>query len=701
MKNRYFGLLAALMLLVGSSASAQYWYVPYLDAGQNPGGLNAESDAGYGSNPEWTLLLGPTVSTPAWSDVQTLPFPFEFAGAPVSEFKVSSNGVLTFSTTASNVPPEANEALPSANIPDSSILVWGLKADGSNDHIMMKTFGTAPNRQLWVTLGSMSVPNTSTDYYVYWSMVLEEGTNNIYFVDQRAYSVPVKLTVGVQVDQNTSTSLKESPNVSFVATSQASDDNAYYTFYPGSRPAANLELTSFDTYHYQLLSNGAVEFEGTIRNLGGATVNSFDLNYSVNGGATITETIDNLYIPTLSSQSFTIQSNPWIPSSTGEYNVELWITAVNDKTDTIVADNSSDKVFGIFDNSTDRLPLYEVFTSSTCNPCRPGNIQLHSVLDNYSNGQDFALIKYQVHFPGTGDPYFTMEGYERFNYYEASSAPTLVVNGGMETAPNSWYGNPSIFETSDYLRGQSLTSFATMDLAAVLEANQTVSIDVDVNPLVNWSASDFALFVAIVEKKTEKNIKSNGEREFHYVMKKMLPDGEGLALSDFQANEAISEEFEYTFKGDYRLPKAALDPNSGNYIGIDHSIEHSVEEFTDLAVVAWVQDMNNGEVWQSVVADVTTGTGIDEHQAVAKMVVVPNPVENQATLQLDLVKNEKASIQIISVDGKVMQQVAQDASLVAGSHSFRLNTQELAPGMYFVRVQTKSGASQTKFVVAQ
>jgi hypothetical protein len=48
----------------------------------------------------------------------------------------------------------------------------------------------------------------------------------------------------------------------------------------------------------------------------------------------------------------------------------------------------------------------------------------------------------------------------------------------------------------------------------------------------------------------------------------------------------------FTFKGNYRLPISANDP-------IDHSKEHSVENFDNLQVLVWTQELSTKEVLNS------------------------------------------------------------------------------------------------------
>ena len=172
-------LLLAAILCTGLATQAQYYYLPFTsNPGQNPGNLNTDGEypVGGGLPAGWTTIRTSS-ATPAWSNLQTLPFAFNFNGAPVTDYKVSTTGILTFDVaSALAAPASASQALPSALIPDNSVCVWGLQGTGANDNVVTKTFGTAPNRQHWIFFSSYSIPG-NTAGWTYWSIVLEETTN--------------------------------------------------------------------------------------------------------------------------------------------------------------------------------------------------------------------------------------------------------------------------------------------------------------------------------------------------------------------------------------------------------------------------------------------------------------------------------------------------------------------------------------------
>ena len=76
---------------------SQYYYIPASTPG-NPGGLNTDNEypSGSGLPADWSVILGPSNSSPTWSTVESIGFPFNFNGNSVTQYKVSSTGVLTF-----------------------------------------------------------------------------------------------------------------------------------------------------------------------------------------------------------------------------------------------------------------------------------------------------------------------------------------------------------------------------------------------------------------------------------------------------------------------------------------------------------------------------------------------------------------------------------------------------------------------------
>ena len=220
--------LAIAVLILSITCFSQYTYSLIQTPG-NPGGLNNDNEYPFGSglDPSWTVILGPNQSTPSWSSTETIPFNFNFNGLPVTQYKVSSTGVLTFETSTILVPGSGNASLPDPAIPNNSIMVWGIEGTGTNDNICTKTFGSPGSQQHWIFFTSYTAGSWS-----YWSIVLEESSNKFYIVDQRhgASAAPL-VTAGLQINSSSALMIAGSPQLGNLAGSDPTPaDNRYYEF---------------------------------------------------------------------------------------------------------------------------------------------------------------------------------------------------------------------------------------------------------------------------------------------------------------------------------------------------------------------------------------------------------------------------------------------------------------------------------------
>jgi hypothetical protein len=652
------------------AVQAQYYYVPSLTPG-NPGGLNTDGEfpVGGGLDASWTSILGPSVATPTWSAAQTISFPFSFNGVPVSSYFASSTGVVTFSASPGTAPGSTPVALPSASIPDNSICALGIAATGTNDNVVIKEFGSAGSRQHWVFFTSMTNPGDATCWH-YYAIVFEEGTDNIYIVDARN-ACDIDMSLGIQLDAATAYSVAGSPAVAPLAElSGFDDDNFYYTFVQGTQPAYDMAGISFDGEEFNLLADAPFDITGELINLGSTTITSLDINYSVDGASPVTANLTGLNIAPYDRYSF---SHPTLfnPGAEGVFNIEVWASNLNGNADEVMGNDRVDGPFGVYADFTDRLPLYETFTSSTCPPCTPANVVLEDLFNAPGNADKYTSIKYQQDFPGSGDPYFTEEAGNLRAQYAINSIPRLMIDGGW----NQNAGNVTQSLMDDFASEPSF-----IELSATYELlGQAIGVEVEINPLIDISNPNLVLKIAVFEYETFNNEKTNGETEFFHVMKKMLPDETGSPVGPFTAGTMVTAAEQHEFQGDYRLPANAS-------FEINHATEHSVEEFEDLGAIVWIQDEVTLEVLQSTEATLKVSS-IGDPQQVATAKLYPNPVQEQAILAFQLTQPvADLHMSIFSTNG---QQVAFEAlgAFPQGRSTVDVQTAGLAPGTYMVQLE--------------
>ncbi|MCK5856475.1 MAG: choice-of-anchor J domain-containing protein [Bacteroidales bacterium] len=402
---------------------------------------------------------------------------------------------------------------------------------------------------------------------------------------------------------------------------------------------------------------------GSVVNKGLTTITDYKLNYSVNGSATVSTVITpTAGFGTYGADDFAAS---WTPTAVGNYTIKVWVTDLNGTNVNPSATDTLSAQCEIVAQSVQRLPLYETFTSSTCGPCVAGNTNMDALFA--ANPNQWVCVKYQMSWPGSGDPYYTAEGGDRRTFYGVNSVPRQEIDGGYD-------GNSSAVTQGMFTSAYNTISMLDISAALNIYGMQT-SLTVDMNPSDDISGN-LKLFVAIAEGKTTGNVGSNGETEFHWVMKKMMPDANGTTLANFTNGTAVSKSLAYTFNGSYRLPADATNP-------IDNATEHSVEEFSDLIAVVWVQDVTTKEVLQSAFSSVTAGMS-DAERANLITAVYPNPAQDQVNINLNMEQSENVEVSIFNTVGQVV--LSENHGSMNGVNTLNIKLDNLSTGIYFVKI---------------
>ncbi|MCL2072976.1 MAG: T9SS type A sorting domain-containing protein [Marinilabiliaceae bacterium] len=340
----------------------------------------------------------------------------------------------------------------------------------------------------------------------------------------------------------------------------------------------DIELSSVNMPEYISGSTDEVFVSGTVKNVGTEPITSFIVNYQIDNGSVFEHAVSGVNIAPDNEIQF-VHAKTIVPSDIGEHQIKIWVSLPGNN---FVENTRNSATFPLLiyrdETAVLRTNLIEVFTSSSCPPCKPSNEALKALLDVYKGR--YSLIKNQMSWPGTGDPYYTLEGNVRRTFYAVNAVPDIYLNGSKSSISaqtlNNALQNPAFMEIE-------------IDYTVV---GQTVDATVTVTPTIDMSNSNLRLYVAIVERETYNNVTVNGETIFYQVMKKYMPDASGIVVGELNANQPQIFNQQWTFQGNYRKPNNAGDP-------INHAIEHSVEDFDNLTIVAWVQNISTREVLQS------------------------------------------------------------------------------------------------------
>jgi hypothetical protein len=301
------------------------------------------------------------------------------------------------------------------------------------------------------------------------------------------------------------------------------------------------------------------EVGGVFQNVGSSPVTDFSVSYQAYNGMIYDTAFTGLNLGLFESFPFSFD-RMWLQPF-GTYDINMWLNSVNGVTDEFPANDTAVKSITYIANILPRRVTMEEFTSSTCSPCASFNSSFVPWCEAHP---DITLVKYQMNWPGAGDPYYTAEGGVRRGYYGVSYVPDLYVNGSQTNT------NISAVQTA-YNQGLALTSY--IDIASSFTITGT-TIHVTTNILPWDNVGNVKVLNIVMEKITTQNTGGNGETSFHHVMMDMMPDGSG-------ANVNLQ----------YGIPVQL------NY-NVDLS-QTNVEEYDDLLVAVLVQNGSTKEMLQS------------------------------------------------------------------------------------------------------
>jgi hypothetical protein len=314
---------------------------------------------------------------------------------------------------------------------------------------------------------------------------------------------------------------------------------------------------------------GEQDITGKVINEGLTQINSFDVIWTLDGGDMNTTSYSGLSLNT--NQVYNFTSDQTLIADPGSHQFKIWVANVNGGDDLNPENDTINRTVGVATQTVQRRPLFEEFTSSTCAPCASFN---NGVFNPFveQNGDDIALIKYQMSWPGSGDPYYTPEGGVRRTYYGVSAVPQLFVEG-VNTGTNSGAVNNA------FNNGMANPSFMTIEAIHAIEGDE-ISVEAQLLPYVDLF--DVTVHMVVIEEVTTGNVASNGETEFHHVMMKMLPDANGTTM-DLPAGETTVLSYSHDMSSTF------------------------VEEMDDLMVVVFVQDNSNKSIFQSAYSEESAG----------------------------------------------------------------------------------------------
>lgn len=190
---------------------------------------------------------------------------------------------------------------------------------------------------------------------------------------------------------------------------------------------------------------------------------------------------------------------------------------------------------------TQRTILYEEFTGENCSPCAQTNPGLTTLIHspgNYPN--KICLVRYQCNIPsapGAGSLYQDnpTEVGTRMTYYSVPFAPYARFDGIELPDPSGSNNGHAALLTQTYINDSSTNNapFA-LDIAYAFNGTQdSITVTATVTAAENFSSGSCVLHLAMEEAYIHFATApgTNGETDFYDIMRKMVPNASGTALT--------------------------------------------------------------------------------------------------------------------------------------------------------------------------
>lgn len=641
-----------------------------------------------------TSVLGIS-SVDVLSSSRTLPFAWNFFGQPVTTYKVSDNGYITFDGAATTS-FATNTAIPDAGGPNNAIYAfWDdmnvVSGSGTADNVVTFNYGTAPNRVHVIQWYSVT-PASGTGFVYAAIRIYECGDFDVVL----NYGNTSGMTATIGCENATGTvgaQTATSPNAPYPNPgADASDDIVYTFFYQGINYDAAVTSLNFSGGSVSLGNNTVA---GTLRNNGSTAITSMRLNYTVNGGTPVSTNLTGINIaPNGGTYNFSHPTQWNVPSGGVSYDLCVYADQLNGSNadQRTCNDSYCDALFSRNGTSTTKTVVIEEFSGAWCGWCPDGTV----VLDQIVNSNPNKVFPVTVH---DGDAMEFSDGIR--TGFNVTAYPNGQVDrylfSGQTKVPHSrgaWTNNTT----------NRLNAFTPVDVSVASNYNSTTrAVEATVTAsFVDYEAGDLRIVLEVVEDSvvgtgTGYNqvnyLNSQAGHPYqgagdpiigfvHHQVLRMLPGGAmgqaGVIPATVSPGSSYSHTFNFTLPANYRANKVKL----------------------VAFVYKYYSNVLNGEVLNSGMGELGVAASVEAPVLVTDVEVKPNPVRDFGFVDATFTEITHATFELYNTFG---QRVAllKEGNFTPGTHSVYFNTAELANGVYIMSVQTPDQTFTKKVLVAK
>lgn len=439
--------------------------------------------------------------------------------------------------------------------------------------------------------------------------------------------------------------------------------------------ALDAKLKSIDLPSYVAIG-AQVDVKGIVFNEGSTPVNSFDISYSVNGGAPQVYSVSGLNLAIGEVYLFT-HNIPITFSDAGSYEVITDVENVNGTTDMDPSNDTITKYVGAVPFIPAKKVFAEEATGTWCGWCVRGICFMDYMAETYPE----TWIGVGVH---NGDPMVVPA-------YDAAMANIIpnfpgYPSGTIDRSGDNFY-DPSEFEAG-YLERINAVSPATIDIVNYSwdATSRVVSFDLQSEFVVD--IQNELRFAVVITEDSLWGTASGWNQSNYYA-----GGGQGpmcgfesmpatIPAADMHYDHVAREILDSPYGTEGSLPLGILAGQVHSY-----NYTYTIPEtwrYEKLHFIGLIIDMATGEVLNANNV-ISSYVGIKEKQQDQSIRVFPNPFADFTNLEFSLNKASIVKVDVCNFLGKtVYSETAREYP--NGSSKIRINSGNLSSGVYLIKL---------------
>ena len=429
----------------------------------------------------------------------------------------------------------------------------------------------------------------------------------------------------------------------------------------------------------------------SIKNEGTTTIQSIDVNYTIDGGSTVfRQTINGLNLPLLGEDN--LQLTDFIDlNRVGAYQLAVWLSNPNNFEDTNPADDTLRIDVVVLEEGAPKKVLLEEFTGTWCVWCPRGPIVIEQLKPIY--GDDLIVVAHHNRDP--------MEFAETETLLDEMNDLT---NGYPSGAIDRYRINPdaSIIAVGDdawdnYI-AERLTHLSSAELTAEInydENSRLLNVEAKANFLAD-DIGDLRLNCFLIENDVTGYPQANIYNADSLTYPELFMAGDPIV--DYVHQEVLRAMLGGVFGVETAIPESISAGN--NYT---HPFSYTVPIDYDISKMKVIlvltkhdarDPINRHFVVNAAEYDISDriSSTTNLNASTSNISIYPNPVDDYITINFE--KELPTTLSLLDIVGRVIW--AQTGSI---NNSLQIDMQDLSSGTYFLQFEGNGFKEMKKIVV--